>query len=209
MSIVPIETVRSEHLVSREPEKLISSQELVSPDVLVAKAPDNTVALRYRNLLGKPVAELTNSQGQTRLFDATTGARRGAVTPNEARLIASRAWINGNPDIANVKKVSRGSTEYRGALPAWRVDTVEDVSVYIPLATGEITAVRSTTWRVYDFFWGLHIMDWKNHENFNSWWLVVFALGGLTMALSGLILLIKRWPIRMKRKNRNKYLTHA
>ena len=209
MSIVPIETVRSEHLVAREPEKLNSFDGLVNPESLGKSPIRNVASVRYRSMLGKPVAELTTVKNEVYLYDAKSGVRRGTVSQKEARAIAAGAWISGQPEITGVEKVTAGSTEYRGALPAWRVNTGNDVSIYIPLSTGEITAVRSTTWRLYDFFWGLHIMDWKNHENFNSWWLIAFALGGLTMALSGVVFLIKRWPIRMKRKNRNNYLTHA
>lgn len=209
MSVVPIETVRSEHLVAREREKLKNLDGLVTPENLSRGESRNIVSLRYRSVLGRPVAELQNARGETFLYDAKTGIKRSQLTSEEARSIVSRAWITGRPNIASVEKVVTGSTEYRGALPAWRVDTENDVSVYVPLSTGEIAAVRSTTWRVYDFFWGLHIMDWKNHENFNSWWLVGFALGGLTMALSGLTLLIKRWPFRRRRESRNQQMTSA
>jgi hypothetical protein len=49
--------------------------------------------------------------------------------------------------------------------------------------------VRTGTWRLYDFFWSLHIMDWKNHEDFNTPWLLGFALGGLGLWLGGAVLL--------------------
>jgi hypothetical protein len=45
-------------------------------------------------------------------------------------------------------------------------------------------------------------MDWVNHEDFNSWWLIAYALGGVIMAESGLTLLVKRWPIRKKRSSK-------
>ena len=43
-------------------------------------------------------------------------------------------------------------------------------------------------------------MDWKNHENFNTWWLLTFAVGGLVLGLAGTVLLFIRWPLRRKRK---------
>lgn len=42
-------------------------------------------------------------------------------------------------------------------------------------------------------------MDWKNHEDFNTWWLLAFAIGGLTLGIAGTILLFMRWPIRRRR----------
>ena len=78
--------------------------------------------------------------------------------------------------------------------------------VFIAAETGRITAIRTGTWRLYDFFWSLHIMDWKNHEDFNTWWLLAFAIGGLTLGLAGTILLFMRWPFRAKRKIRTRAL---
>ena len=64
---------------------------------------------------------------------------------------------------ARVVAVTANDSEYRGALPAWRVDFEdgEGRSIYVAADTGAVTARRSTLWRVYDFLWGLHIMDWR------------------------------------------------
>ena len=78
----------------------------------------------------------------------------------------------------------------------------ENTHVYVEANTGRITAVRNGTWRLYDFFWGLHIMDWKNHENFNTPWLLAFAIGGLILGIAGTILLFIRWPFRRRRKTK-------
>ena len=71
-------------------------------------------------------------------------------------------------------------------------------SVFVAVDTGRITAVRTGTWRLYDFFWSLHIMDWKNHEDFNTPWLLGFAIGGLLFGLAGTVLLFMRWPFRRR-----------
>lgn len=42
-------------------------------------------------------------------------------------------------------------------------------------------------------------MDWKNHEDFNTPWLLAFAIGGLLFGLAGTVLLFMRWPIRRRR----------
>ena len=204
MSILPIETVRSEHLVSLEAPPIGNINGLVSPRVVAAKIDGPIRSLRYRMLMDRPVAEVIDMKETTYLFDGLTGKPRRPIGKNEALNIAEKAWIDGEPDFTSVAKINQNSIEYRGALPAWQVSTDDDVRIFIPLATGEISAVRSTTWRFYDFFWSLHIMDWKNHENFNSWWLIAFALSGVVMSVSGLTLLVKRWPLkRRQRKNAN------
>ncbi|HEY9093038.1 PepSY domain-containing protein [Parasphingorhabdus sp.] len=204
MSILPIETVRSEHLVSLEAPPIGNINGLVSPRVVAAKIDGPIRSLRYRMLMDRPVAEVIDMKETTYLFDGLTGKPRRQIGKNEALNIAEKAWIDGEPDFTSVAKINQNSIEYRGALPAWQVSTDDDVRIFIPLATGDIAAVRSPTWRFYDFFWSLHIMDWKNHENFNSWWLIAFALSGVVMSVSGLTLLVKRWPLkRRQRKNVN------
>jgi hypothetical protein len=100
-----------------------------------------------------------------------------------------------------VTRIEHASPEYRGALPAWRValHDPDSTNVFVAVDTGRIAAVRTGTWRLYDFFWGLHIMDWKDHSNFNTLWLLAFAIGGLALWLGGAILLCMRWPKRRRR----------
>lgn len=200
MSILPIETVRSEHLVSRDAAPVGSIDQLVSPAAIAAQIKVPIQSLRYRMLIDQPVVEVVDTDDRTYLIDGLTGQPRGPVTKGDALKIANRAWIEGNSNFTSVAKIREHSVEYRGALPAWQVSTDGDVRIFIPITTGEVAAVRSSTWRFYDFFWSLHIMDWKNHENFNSWWLIAFALGGLAMAVSGGTLLIKRWPLKRRRR---------
>jgi len=55
---------------------------------------------------------------------------------------------------------------------------------------GEVTARRSETWRFYDFFWKLHIMDYDDGADFNHPLLITAAGTAIFVALSGFILLI-------------------
>jgi hypothetical protein len=67
-----------------------------------------------------------------------------------------------------------------------------------------VTARRSTLWRVYDFLWSLHIMDFKNHEDFNTPLLIVATGLALAMVVTGIILFPSRlgynaWKRRRRR----------
>ena len=95
---------------------------------------------------------------------------------------------------ARVSRVDAETTGYRGALPAWRVDFEdgEGRAIYVAADTGQVTARRSTLWRAYDFLWGLHIMDWRGHADFNSWLLVIFTLLSLVVVVSGIVMLPSR-----------------
>lgn len=202
MSFLPIEQVRGEHLVDRETVVPIpAGLRLASPDTIIAKAGAPVEAMTWHMLGNKPVAEVTTAKG-IRLFDAASGDRLPPVDAATATIIAKAAWKSGEKPSSTVSRVSRESPEYRAALPAWRIAFADpdQTSVFVAAETGRITAVRTGTWRLYDFFWSLHIMDWKNHEDFNTWWLLAFAIGGLFLGLAGTALLVLRWPIRRRQR---------
>lgn len=201
MSFLPIEKVRGEHLVDRKTfEPIPVATSFVDPARLVASvgAPVETVS--WHMLHGRPVAELKTAKG-TQLFDAVTGAAVLPLDADQAKAIALDAWRGGSRPSATATRVTEESPEYRGDLPAWRVAFADPdkTAVYVVEGSGRIAAVRTGTWRLYDFFWGLHIMDWKDHENFNTPWLLGFALGGLVLGIFGTVLLFLRWPFRRRR----------
>ena len=202
MSFLPIEQVRGEHLVHRDSVMPIPAGiALVAPQRIVAQAGAPVEAMTWHMLDSRPIAEVTTAKG-VKLFDAATGAALPPVDAALATKIARTAWKSDDKPRSTATRVTTESPEYRAALPAWRIAFAdpEETSVFVAAETGRITAVRNGKWRLYDFFWSLHIMDWKNHENFNSWWLLAFAIGGLMLGIAGTILLFMRWPFRRRRR---------
>ena len=202
MSFLPIDKVRGEHLVDRETVMTIpAGSSFADPEQIRAKAGELVEAINWRMMGSRAVAEVTSAKG-IKLFDAQTGEPILPVGAAEATAIANAAWKSDAKPVSKASRVTTESPEYRAALPAWRIaySDPDATSIFVAADTGEITAVRTGTWRLYDFFWSLHIMDWKNHENFNTWWLLAFAIGGLVLGLAGTVLLFIRWPFRRKRR---------
>lgn len=205
MSILPIDRVRGEHLVVRDSAaRLATAQQLAPPAVMLRGAPGPVRELRYTTLLGQTVAELTMVDGTVRMHNARNGLPMPLIDAAIATRIARAAYRGPGSPAAFAFFVRAASTEYRGKLPVWRVQfgDAETTRVFISPENGRIVGVRTGTWRLYDFFWGLHIMDWKNHEDFNTPWMVAFAAGGMTLAVAGVVLLYMRWPRRRRRKVR-------
>jgi uncharacterized iron-regulated membrane protein len=75
------------------------------------------------------------------------------------------------------------------------VDDGRGTAVYVDALTGEVTARRSDLWRIYDFLWSLHIMDYRERESFNHPLLVAMAGVGLVTVLTGSAL----WILRLAR----------
>lgn len=203
MSFLPIDKVRGEHLVDREAIATIPPDTpMVAPGTLIAQVGAPVEAVAWRMLDGEAIAEVATGKG-IRLFDARTGIALPPVDAVQATRIARAAWKGADKPSSRPSRVTAESPEYRGALPAWRIAfaDADRTSVFVAAESGRISAVRTGTWRLYDFFWSLHIMDWKNHENFNTWWLLAFAIGGLALGIAGTVLLFMRWPMRKKRRS--------
>ena len=90
----------------------------------------------------------------------------------------------------------RGS-EFRGrSLPLYKVISEnkkgKKINVYVDPFSGEVSAIRSLQWRIWDFMWGIHIMDWVERDNIDNLWLKIFSFIALFTSLSGIILFFNR-----------------
>jgi len=193
-AVVPIERVRSEHMVAEAQASPIALTDAAAGLQRVATAggqPGERIELR--TVMGRPMAIVTAAPGRPRLYDLSSGRQLSPIPAPLAVAIAERDHI-GEDRAAGVDLVTTASPEYRGALPAWRVDFQGEnaVSLYVAADTGAVSARRSTLWRVYDFLWSLHIMDFKNHEDFNTPLLIIATALALIMVVTGIILFPSR-----------------
>ena len=87
----------------------------------------------------------------------------------------------------------KSGSEYRGrSLPLYKVESKnqgnEKINVYVDPFSKKIVAIRSTQWRIWDFMWGIHIMDWNERDNIGNLFLKAFSILALLSALSGIYL---------------------
>ena len=99
-------------------------------------------------------------------------------------------------DMEIIEEAKAGS-EYRGRdLPLYKViaenEKGEEINIYQNPYTGEILAIRSQQWRIWDLMWGLHIMDWSERDNIGNIFLKIFSFIALFTAATGVILFFKR-----------------
>lgn len=199
----PIERVRSEHrLAEHAHADLASHGSVVAPDQIMASMGAPVARLSLELVGERLLYAVEASTEEMALFDARTGDRVSPIDEAFARQIAE-ASIAGDEVATRMTLIERDAPiEYRGALPAWRVDfeDAENLSVYIDANTGRVAARRSDTWRVFDIMWALHIMDYRERENFHHPLLIVVTALALVMTIFGLILLAIRLPQRFRRK---------
>ena len=91
---------------------------------------------------------------------------------------------------------NKSGSEFRGrSLPIYKVESRnienDDINVYVNIYSGEIMAIRSPQWRIWDLMWGFHIMDWNERDNINNLLLKIFSILALVSSITGLILFFK------------------
>lgn len=199
-AIFPIEQVRSEHRIAARTYAAPDLALMRAPSDLAALLPEAPTRLTYENdVAGKPVAVAEFEARRPILIDLADWRVASPLSAEAAQAIAE-VYVAGAPPVRDVRLVTEESPEYRGVLPAWRIafDDGEGLAVYVAADTGRVIARRSDLWRVYDALWALHIMDWRDHENFNNGLLIFASLLALIVVLSGFVLI----PYRMRRRVR-------
>jgi len=181
-----------EGMAHRAPPKMTAEwprEGLMAPAEVLAASGKPVESVDSFWLLQTPAYLLKNSKGSW-LVDARSGA---ALTVTAAHALeAARAGYVGDGKAGQPQWVPEPTLEirrHRG--PAWRIDfdDKEATTIYVSAVDGRILELRNATWRLFDIAWMLHIMDYSGRENFNHSLLLMAALGGLWMALSGIWLL--------------------
>lgn len=190
MVVVHIDIIHGDMLVEDARQNLDVDQDLyISFDELLALHPDAR-RITLKTLIDSPVYVVEGEN--TLLLDAFSGVQVPPVEKETAARIASYHY-RGAASIRDVKLLeSDPPTELQARpLPLWRVDFDDkwNSTFYIDPTTGEFTTRRHTLWRVFDFLWMLHIMDYDSREDINNTVLRVFSALGLLAGLSGAWLL--------------------
>ena len=128
----------------------------------------------YLNALGTPVSKLSKSE----VFE----------------IVSSSSTLE-PIDLEEISESSKGS-EFRGRdLPLYKVTSLNDkdkkINLYLNVFSGEITAVRSLQWRIWDLMWGFHIMDWQTRDKINNIFLQIFSILALVSSISGIMLFFR------------------
>lgn len=158
------------------------------------------VLLRRR--LERTVFVLYGSEKQPlATVDASSGAVLDQITEDQAANVALADFVH-DARLRSVEYLEgEAPLEYRGGvMPVYRVmlDHPKEPHFYISPATGDVLKRRNRPWRIFDFFWMLHIMDYGQRESFNHWLLTGMSLLAMATSGSGLALWMRRWRIRAK-----------
>lgn len=199
MTIVHIDTIHGDHLVRETPHESVSAQDLADP--VAVSAAHGSQSIRLASMRGQPVYVVRNGTGELAV-DARNGRPVPPPTEQEIRQTAARTYTGAEP-IASARLITDIPGEIRGRKPPlWRVefDHWNKPTFYLSPVTGELVSRRHELWRIFDFVWMLHIMDYDERENVNNMVLRVFTWAAVLMALSGAWMLFYAFPKKKKKK---------
>jgi len=196
-SILPLESVRGERDVGAAPFEPLSDAALAPLPDAVRRA---LASLRMTGTAAATVALMDRGVGphwEARDADGRLLARLGALggappallSKEQAAAVATRDFAS-RAAIVRVRLIeSDPPVEFReGALPAYviELDHPKRPHIYVDARTGEVLARRNRAWRVFDFFWMLHTMDYSGRDDFNHPTLTAFSVLAMLTSGSGL-----------------------
>ncbi len=200
MTVIHIDTIHGDHLIRSAPKRSIAAASLVDPIALASRQRADSVKLTW--LWERPIYVASSKSGDS-AFDARTG--RAIPKPDQATIRGlARSYYTGREPIASIGLITDIPGEIRGRKPPlWRVefDHWNKPTFYLSPVTGELLSRRHELWRIFDFVWMLHIMDYDERENVNNLLLRIFTWGAVLMALSGSWLLLFAFPKKKKKKS--------
>ena len=201
MVAIDLDFIHGDHLIREEAPRSLNVATLGDPLLAAATVPGAT-RVRLHHVLGRDVYIATGPEGEVAL-DARTMERLPRPTEPDIRRIASERF-NGTEPIIGVQLLDEVPFEIRGRMaPLWRVqfEGWNKPTLYLSASTGELLSRRHELWRVFDFLFGLHIMDYSERENPNNLLLRVFSWAALTVTLTGAWLLLYSFPRRKRRRS--------
>jgi len=193
-----INAIHGDHLKKGTHSSSTIHQALISPQLAFENITDfkTLISLKVIFILENPIYQVSyynqESSLKTALINALTGQLNSEINQQTAIEIA-KSHTNFDAEIAKVELITETSNhqEYREKpLPAWAItfDYASSPTFYISSELGTLTSVRHNSWRIFDFLWMLHTMDYEGRDDFGNWLIKIFSLIALITAISGIVL---------------------
>ena len=192
-SWISLDTVHGDDRVKKQPLHILTAQDnLISPSILINHWKDKKIRTITLKNNGKIFIYEVNFWGKSTkaLHNAFDGSSLKPISSSEAMIIAKNDF-DGDSISANIIKIEANPpNEYRGPLPVFQVNINDsrETRIYISPIDGKILAHRNRFWRVFDFLWMLHILDFDERDDINNNWLKILSILGFAVVISGYVL---------------------
>lgn len=189
MVFFDIDYIHGDSLVTNPQDKIEPQHLNYSLQTLINSYPDAD-QISVGTYRGKPVYRF-DFQGKKWLVDASTGAVLSPLTKEEA-ILTAKYHYSGLGEVSEISLITDNAPFELNpaALPAWQInfDDLGAPTLYISALDGALVGKRHNFWRLFDWMFRFHVMDYESGDDLNNSLLFWFTLLGIFSGLSGLIL---------------------
>ncbi len=206
MVFFDIDYIHGDSLIINHQSKIKPENLTYSSQALFQQYP-SAINLSVGVLLDREVYRFNFSKQQV-IVDAANGELLSPLNSDRALALAKHFYA-GDGKVINVELITTNPPFELSArhLPAWRIDfdNLGAPALYIAAYSGKVVTKRHNFWRLFDWMFRFHIMEYGDEQDVSNWLLFCLALLALLAAFSGLVLtyfkVIK--PMILQRKNRH------
>lgn len=202
MSAIPLEMVHGKHLARQTDTAAWQNRDsYYSLDKVLENISFPVTNVEFITIAQQPVYVIKGDNNAMYL-DAQTGSAIKPLQQEQIENLAKTYYLKAHPvkSIRMLTEPPQEASRVTGA--SWQVifDDWLDTTLYLHPDTGKLEHVRSDIWRLFDFVWMLHIMDYDEREDFNNPLLISFAVAALLFVFTGVILLIKSFKPKSRQR---------
>jgi len=200
MVVVDIDFIHGDPLVRNLQQTVAVADSPTVSMALLRETYDTASVISLRTLMGKTFYTVEADENRY-LIDPETGEIISPLKQETATEIA-KYHFEGDAPVINASLItSNPPMEIQNRhLPLWRIDFDDrfTTSFYIDPYTGALVTRRHRYWRIFDFMWMMHIMDYDERADPHNLLLIVAQIAGLIFAISGLCLLFYSFSCHRK-----------
>ncbi|MDX2428626.1 MAG: PepSY domain-containing protein [Xanthomonadales bacterium] len=202
MVVVDIDFIHGDSLVRNMQKTVLVPDHSMLGIASLREQYQDATKISLRPVMGKTFYSVTTVDHRY-LVDPKTGAVKSPLDEKTAREIA-RYHYAGEAQMSNASLISSSPPMeiQTRRLPLWRIDFNDRfaTSFYIDPYNGSLATRRHLYWRIFDFFWALHIMDYQDRSDAHNQLLIAAQITGLTFGVTGLWLLFYSFSGRSRKK---------
>lgn len=200
MVVVDLDFIHGDPLVKNTQQTIaVPAAAQVSISGLHQRYPDAT-EIGLRAVLGKTFFTVT-TQEERYLINPQNGEVVSPLSKDIATNLAA-FYYNGDAAIRNIRLLTDNPPREIGRrpLPLWRVDFDDrfNTSFYIDPYSGTLSTRRHQYWRIFDFLFMLHIMDYDERADVHNLLLKIAQFTGVAFSITGFWLLFYSFKKRRK-----------
>lgn len=202
MVLMDIDYIHGDSLVANKKQTIAFNNVKYSFSELMSdysKASDIELGL----LLNQTVYRFNDGEQKVTL-SAFDGRQLSPVKETLAISIAKDNYTNSEAGVTNIQLITvNPPRELSGRyLPAWRIDFDDfaSPSFYISANSGQLVTKRHSYWRIFDWMFAFHVMDYIDEEADNKL-LLIFTVLAFIASIFGLVLTYFRLMPQKKKRN--------